>query len=113
MRRFRVFAVMALTCSCGSTTSSTPRGRMTAKDIVQHSSPAIVRIEAGSEKVGTGFILDKAGIVATNLHVIAGESAIKIRLYDGSQYPVMQIAGLDPGRDLALLRIIPTRDLPT
>lgn len=86
---------------------------MTAKDIVQHSSPAIVRIEAGHDKVGTGFILDKAGIVVTNLHVVAGESAIKIRLYDGSQYPVMQIAGLDPVRDLALLRIAPTRELPT
>jgi serine protease Do len=113
MRRLRVIAVMALACSCGSTTSNTPRGRMTAKDIVQHSSPAIVRIEAGHDKVGTGFILDKAGIVATNLHVVAGESAIKIRLYDGSQYPVMQIAGLDPVRDLALLRIAPTRELPT
>jgi hypothetical protein len=113
MRRLRVIAVMALACSCGSTTSNTPRGRMTAKDIVQHSSPAIVRIEAGHDKVGTGFILDKTGIVATNLHVVAGESAIKIRLYDGSQYPVMQIAGLDPVRDLALLRIAPTRELPT
>jgi hypothetical protein len=113
MRRLRVIAVMALGCSCGSTTANTPRGRMTAKDIVQHSSPAIVRIEAGSDKVGTGFILDKTGIVATNLHVVAGESAIRIRLYDGSQYPVMQIAGLDPGRDLALLRIAPTKELPT
>jgi S1-C subfamily serine protease len=113
MRRLRVVAVMALACSCGGAASNTPRGRVTAKDIVQHSSPAIVRIEAGPDKIGTGFILDKAGIVATNLHVVAGESAIKIRLYDGSQYSVMQIAGLDPGRDLALLRIAPTKELPT
>jgi serine protease Do len=86
---------------------------MSAKDIVQRASPAIVRIEAGSEKVGTGFIVDKSGIVATNLHVVAGESAIKVRLYDGTQYQVMQIAGLDPARDLALLRIKPARELPT
>ena len=86
---------------------------MTAKDIVQRSSPAIVRIEAGSDKIGTGFILDKVGIVATNLHVVAGESQIRIRLYDGTQYPVMQIAGFDPARDLALLRIKPSKDLPT
>src|SRR5262249_52811042 len=64
------------------------------------------------DKVGTGFILDKTGIVATNLHVVAGESAIKVRLLDGTQYPVMQIAGLDPGRDLALLRIRPVKELP-
>ena len=86
---------------------------MTAKDIVQRASPAIVRIEAGGDKVGTGFILDKGGIVATNLHVVAGESAIRIRLYDGTQYPVMQIAGLDPARDLALLKINPAKELPT
>ena len=51
--------------------------------------------------------------MATNLHVVAGESVIKIRLYDGTQYPVMQIVGFDPGRDLALLRIQPVKDLPT
>lgn len=114
MRRLRVVAVMALVSSCGSTTSSVPPSRtLTAKDIVKRSSPAIVRIEAGSDKVGTGFVLDKGGLVATNLHVVAGESAIRIRLYDGTQYPVMQIAGLDPARDLALLRIAPTKDLPT
>jgi len=71
-----------------------------------------VRIEAGDKKVGTGFILDKGGIVATNLHVVAGESTIKVRLYDGTQYPVMQVAALDRDRDLALLQIRPARELP-
>jgi serine protease Do len=80
---------------------------------VQRSSPAIVRIEAGSDKVGTGFIVDRTGVIATNLHVVAGESAIKVQLYDKSQYPVMQIVGIDPARDLALLRIQPRKDLPT
>src|SRR5882757_730755 len=98
MRRLRGVVVLALVGSCGGGGAAkpvTPRP-LTAKDIVQRSSPAIVRIEAGSDKVGTGFILDKVGLVATNLHVVAGESAIRIRLYDGTQYPVMQIAGLDP-----------------
>src|SRR5512140_1573594 len=116
MGRIRVLAVMALVSSCAIATPNkpnTPPPRMTAKDIVQRSSPAIVRIGAGGAKVGTGFLLDKVGIVATNLHVVAGESVIRIRLYDGSQYPVMQIVGFDPGRDLALLRIQPVKDLPT
>ena len=86
---------------------------MSARDIVQRASPAIVRIEAGSEKIGTGFILDKGGVIATNLHVVAGESTIRVKLFDGSQYAVMQIEGLDPGRDLALLRIRPVKELPT
>jgi serine protease Do len=112
MRRCSLLAVLALGVSCGSMTANAPRQRMSAKDIVQRSSPAIVRIEAGSDKVGTGFILDKIGLVATNLHVVAGESTIKVRLYDGTQYQVAQIAGLDPGRDLALLRIQPKKELP-
>jgi serine protease Do len=113
MRRLTVVAALTVVSSCGGAALNAPRTRMTAKDIVQRASPAIVRIEAGAEKVGTGFIVDKAGIVATNLHVVAGESAIKVRLYDGTQYQVMQIAGLDPVRDLALLRIKPARELPT
>lgn len=113
MRPLRVVAVLALVSACAETMSSTPRTRLTAKDIVQRASPAIVRIEAGAEKIGTGFILDKTGVVATNLHVVVGEAAIKIKLSDGTQYPVTQIDGLDPARDLALLHIRAGKDLPT
>jgi serine protease Do len=112
MRRSSVVAVIALVGSCATTASNAPRPRLTAKDIVQQSSPAIVRIEAGGDKVGTGFIVDKTGIVATNLHVVAGESAIRIRMLDGTQYQVSQIAGVDVGRDLALLRIKANKELP-
>jgi hypothetical protein len=111
MRHLSVVAALALASSCAGTTKS-PRSPLTAKDIAQRSTPAIVRIEAGPEKVGTGFIVDKAGVVATNLHVVAGESAIKVRLHDGTQYAVLQIAAIDPDRDLALLRIKPAKDLP-
>src|SRR5215831_7945754 len=95
MRRLplAVLALAACAGTAGNTPSSGPRTRLTAKDIVQRASPAIVRIEAGPEKVGTGFIVDKSGVVATNLHVVAGESAIKVRLLDGTQYSVELIAG--------------------
>lgn len=79
--------------------------RMTPKDIVQQSTDGIVRIEAGNEKVGTGFIVDSSGLVATNLHVVAGEKEIKVKLHDGTSHQVMQVASYDPDRDLALLRI--------
>jgi serine protease Do len=111
MRRLTLVAALGVASSCGGAASNTPR--LTAKDIVKRSSPAIVRSDAGTDKVGTGFILDKGGLVATNLHVVLGESTIKVRLFDGSQYPVMQIAGIDIERDLALLRINPSKGLPT
>ena len=116
MRSLRAVAALALATSCAgtsSTTSTGPRSRMTEKDILRGASPAIVRIEAGSEKIGTGFIVDKTGVIATNLHVIAGESAIRVKLHDGTQYQVAQIAGLDPARDLALLQITAPKALPT
>jgi serine protease Do len=110
--RSRLLAVVVV-ASCGghSGSVSSPHVRMTAKDIVQKSTPAIVRIEAGGDKLGTGFILDKGGLIATNLHVVAGESQIEVTLYDGSKYTVQTVAGVDPGRDLAILRILPKKPL--
>src|SRR2546430_994521 len=106
--------VVAVLVGCGASSANIPRTRMTAKDIVENSSPAIVRIEAGDTKVGTGFIVDKTGLIATNLHVIAGESDIKVRLYkDQTEYPVITIAGVDRDHDLALVRIKPKKALVT
>lgn len=112
-RTLMVVAALAGGASCGGSTANVPRMRMTPKTIFDEASPAIVRVDAGNDKVGTGFILDKAGIIATNLHVVAGEAEINVRMHDGTKYKVMQVAGLDPGRDLALLKIQPTQTLPT
>lgn len=108
MRRVLLSVVLGVVgaTSCGQTHDPhSPRMRMTPKDIVQQSSDGIVRIEAGTEKVGTGFIIDTSGLVVTNLHVVAGEKEIKVKLHDGTTHQVMQVASYDPSRDLALLRI--------
>ena len=75
--------------------------------------PAIVRIEAESDgdKVGTGFILDKTGLVATNLHVVAGKQTIRVKLARRHRLPGDHDRGRRPGRDLAVLRIAPTKPL--
>ena len=85
---------------------------MSAKEIVDQSSPAVVRIEA-DDRVGTGFVIDGNGVIATNLHVIAGKSEITVRTHDGQNYAVKTIAGFDKTRDLALIRIYPKGHLPT
>lgn len=109
--------LLAVACSGSAKTSSTgPKKPLTPKDIVQQSSPAIVRVEVGSGDVGgtgTGFIVDGSGLIATNFHVVRGNKDIRVKLYGGDVYPVAAIAGIDPGRDLALLRIQTPKPLPT
>ncbi|MBX3158398.1 MAG: trypsin-like peptidase domain-containing protein [Deltaproteobacteria bacterium] len=115
MRRTSMLALL-LVVGCGGRNAATSGGGkktpLTAKDIVQRSSPAIVRIET-KDGLGTGFIIDKGGLVATNLHVVRGMKEIKVKLYGGETYPVLEVVGVDPMRDLALLRIGPPKALPT
>lgn len=62
--------------------------------------------------LGSGFIIDAAGIVVTNNHVIENADAITVVLSDGTEYSA-RLLGTDPKTDLAVLRINARRDLPT
>jgi hypothetical protein len=107
------FAAAAAGCAHSQKDEGADAKVVSARDIIDNSSPGIVRIEAGEAKVGTGFIVDSTGLIATNLHVIEGESSIRVRLYkDPTEYPATVIAGFDKGHDLALIRIKPKKPLP-
>ena len=54
--------------------------------------------------LGSGFIIDSAGIVVTNNHVIAEADEIRVTLNDDTTYDA-EILGRDPKTDLAVLRI--------
>jgi serine protease Do len=60
---------------------------------------------------GSGFIIDPAGYVVTNNHVIAGANKVTVTLTDESEYEA-QIVGTDERTDLALLKIDAARTLP-
>ena len=57
--------------------------------------------ETGS---GTGFIIDKSGIIVTNYHVVENASKLVVTLADNSQWPG-KLVGADPNNDLAIVRI--------
>ena len=61
--------------------------------------------------VGSGFIVDKAGYILTNYHVIEDASRVTVRLQSGEEY-VAKIIGVDDQTDLAVLKIEAGRDLP-
>ncbi len=54
--------------------------------------------------LGSGVIIDPAGLILTNYHVVRRASNLQIRLWNGSQYSAVSIA-LDETNDLALLRL--------
>jgi serine protease DegS len=53
---------------------------------------------------GSGVILDAAGHVATNFHVIRGMQEILVQLTDG-RTATAQLVGTDPDTDLAILKV--------
>ncbi len=63
------------------------------------------------QSLGSGFIIDPAGLVVTNNHVIARATSIAVTLQDGTTLPAV-LVGRDPRTDLALLKINPPAPLP-
>ena len=53
---------------------------------------------------GSGFIVDAAGLILTNHHVVADAVTIRVRLPDGRSFNA-KVLGSDPLTDLALLQI--------
>ncbi|MFH1090213.1 MAG: DegQ family serine endoprotease [Pseudomonadota bacterium] len=63
------------------------------------------------KSLGSGFILDKSGLIITNNHVIEGADEITVRMVDEKEYKA-KVLGRDPKTDLALIRIEAKGDLP-
>jgi serine protease Do len=102
----------AVSASCGSAQRGGSRARLTPPEIVEASKPAVVRVEVGPDRVGTGFVIDKSGLIATNLHVVFNSDDIKVILLDGAKYPAVRIVAFDPQHDLAVLDIDPPKAIP-
>jgi serine protease Do len=106
-------APLAALSSCGQPPKPAQPQKLTPKEIVKRSTAAIVRVEAGTDKVGTGFVIESSGLIVTNVHVVAGEANVVVRFSDGSVLPVLRMAAIDADRDLALLDVDPVQKLPT
>ncbi|MDE2004987.1 MAG: trypsin-like peptidase domain-containing protein [Rhodospirillales bacterium] len=68
-------------------------------------------IRERAEIAGSGFIVDPAGIIVTNKHVIADGFRIRVRLQDGTELPARLVAA-SPFVDIALLKIDAGHPLP-
>jgi serine protease Do len=61
--------------------------------------------------LGTGFIVQKDGVILTNNHVIEGADSILVQLSDERQLPA-RVAGRDPRTDIAVVKVDDDKDLP-
>jgi serine protease Do len=68
------------------------------------------------QAAGTGFIIDKAGFILTNNHVVEGATKIEVSLYgaDDDQEYEARVVGRDPLTDSALIELVekPDHTLP-
>ena len=60
--------------------------------------------ERKTNALGSGFIIDKDGIIVTNNHVIQGAEDIFVTVNGGKEYAA-EIVGTDPLSDIAVLKI--------
>jgi S1-C subfamily serine protease len=97
--------------------------RMSINEIYRSSAPGVVHIETTTRvqaptdffgnpfgtnqtqrALGSGFVIDKAGHVVTNYHVVRGASAIQVSFSNNERYKA-KLIGADPSTDIAVLRV--------
>ena len=114
-------------------------GLVSFADVAERINPAVVNIDAASrgsghgaprsqrggddpvegprdsdvlrQGAGSGFIVDRAGYILTNYHVVEGAERITVTLADGRTFRGT-VAGADPAIDVALVRIPTAANLP-
>lgn len=80
------------------------------RPVIEATRPAVVVIKTDKGQ-GSGFLIKSNGTIATNAHVIAGASAIEVKLATGETYRRVYILASDETEDIAILRI-EAADLP-
>jgi len=99
----------------------TPR---TINEIYRASAPAVVHIETTTKvqqpqdpffgnpfgnsqtqrALGSGFVLDKAGHIVTNYHVVRGANEIQVSFSNNERIKA-RVVGVDPSTDVAVLKV--------
>ena len=110
-------------------TSSEPAGfqngrRESINAIYRASAPGVVHIETTTRvqqpvdpffgnpfgtaqtqrALGSGFVIDKAGHIVTNYHVVRGANAIQVSFSNNERFKA-KLVGVDPSTDIAVLKV--------
>ena len=96
---------------------------LSINEIYRRSAPGVVQITSTSssksgsnpffgtpfsnpsnQALGSGFVLDKAGHIVTNFHVVQGATKIEVSFSDQTSHSAT-IVGSDPSTDIAVLKV--------
>jgi S1-C subfamily serine protease len=102
-------------------------------EIYRASAPAVVHIETATRvrqpadpffgnpfgttstqrALGSGFVIDKAGHIVTNYHVVQGANVIQVSFSNNERFKA-RVVGVDPSTDVAVLKVnVKSRALKT
>lgn len=98
-------------------TNASPAATFSTEELARNSRNSLVILatrgrDGVGEGVGTGFVIDPSGLVATSLHVVGESRPVVARLVDGREIPILAIHAFDRHADLAILRVDAT-NLPS
>ena len=89
-------------------------GAMSVNEIYERAASGVVQITSTSgniggaagqqQALGSGFVVDKAGHIVTNYHVIEGADEIRVS-FSNQDTVEAQLVGSDPSTDLAVLQV--------
>src|SRR3970282_18557 len=115
--------VVTETAASSNSEPTASGSRMSLNDTYRRAAPGVVQITStigGSSQsdqfggdqfstpaqraLGSGFVLDKAGHIVTNYHVVEGADDIKVS-FSNRDTVKASVVGTDPSTDLALLRV--------
>src|SRR5688572_4264520 len=83
-------------------------------DLIEKVEPSCVRIDViltDGQSVGSGFVINDAGWIATNHHVVAGGKTATVTFSDKKSADVEGVLAYDKRRDLAIIKIKTDRKL--
>jgi S1-C subfamily serine protease len=108
-----------------SPAAAAPGRELTINDIYRRAAPGVVQVTSTTvvtvpsdsffgnplfpqrqqeQSLGSGFVVDKAGHVVTNYHVIQGAKQVRVSFSNGASMK-SKVQGTDPSSDLAVLKI--------
>jgi S1-C subfamily serine protease len=110
----------------GASVTAPVRTALSINDIYKRAAPGVVQVTSTSivnvpadpffgtplfgpeqqqvQALGSGFVVDKAGHIVTNYHVVSGAKRVSVSFSNGGSMKA-KVVGTDPSSDLAVLKI--------